>query len=474
MKRDLAISEKGQKIINQIVSMCQNITLNDNGELNCNGEEDKVVKEFAKLLNDFPNFDFVLFMRDYLEVEEIQSVLSKLLNLSIPTLANKINGLEFYNMRILNSAFADSADVDFEGIFGGRIEEFYRALDNDNFEFFEIFFNSRNLLHVTLSREFEDELMQFLNNCIENNTAKPEDLWRFLNRYIYRHNYKFTDEQLDNIAQITPRPIDTYQFFKYKGVDTTKLREVISTNKTLVVKELLGDFGAGISMEGVSQTSFETIWLMIDEIARYQGLDFTDIEELEGSEGSYSKVYRLGTKIIKIGNTLRTQNIPQNCKRFLQPLVRFEFDVKRDGEGSFDRITFQMMEECDRGTVSEEDLYNVYRDIRDCGMVWTDCAPRNLGRLRKPNVVYLPSIKRKGQDKTGVHHTNVGFAKEPKKLEILPAGEFVVLDLDYVFPEDKVEKIPNSARFFYERLEARYQEELKKRKEVKKNTIEIE
>ena len=53
------------------------------------------------------------------------------------------------------------------------------------------------------------------------------------------------------------------------------------------------------------------------------------------------------------------------------------------------KIFLEVTERVDTKTeVTTEELYQLYKKIRALGLVWTDVAKRNVGRLKKDNIVH--------------------------------------------------------------------------------------
>lgn len=144
--------------------------------------------------------------------------------------------------------------------------------------------------------------------------------------------------------------------------------------------------------------------------------------------GSYSAVYEIGSKILKIGKAACTYKVPKNNKRFLQSLFRFQFPFtnQQDYEDDF-RI--EIMEKCDtKSNITDDELYELWEDIRRDGMIWTDISKSNVGRLLRDNKIYFNGIE-------NVYKPNLGF-EENNDVEVLKKGELVLIDLDYVYSID--------------------------------------
>ena len=182
-------------------------------------------------------------------------------------------------------------------------------------------------------------------------------------------------------------------------------------------------------------------------------------------KGSYSNVYKIGEKIIKIGAHQRTtEEIPYH-KRILQPLLRRSV---KDDDGTPDgKFLFHMeaSEEVDTERhIPIDEVYKVYKELRDDGIIWTDPKADNLGRLKKDNVVHFEGIEE-------VDSASVGFAVDiPKDREILKKGELVIIDTDFLYREgDPNIVIGNEHHYKY--YEERYQKEKAQEQENGKSII---
>lgn len=120
---------------------------------------------------------------------------------------------------------------------------------------------------------------------------------------------------------------------------------------------------------------------------------------------------------------------------------------------------------------SKEELYEIYKELRDDGIIWTDAKAKNVGKLMKPNIKYSPKIGEiddNGNITWGSQKyagKAAGFDSQPENQEVLMAGEYVILDLDFVWEEgDKSIIWPSGGSYSFE-FEKRYQEE-----KVKANT----
>ncbi len=212
------------------------------------------------------------------------------------------------------------------------------------------------------------------------------------------------------------------------------LEQQLEENNLEVAKSLLNTYKIeGIKNKGKLVEEYAlTLSTMIKELLKSENSKWIEIEKI--NIGSYSDVYRIKDKILKIGDIRASYEIP-NHTRILQPLVRINFiNEKRNNE------PFACVEIADRiETVAEteenlEKLYEVFADLRESGIIWTDAVFENVGILSKPN---MPSLN--GQE-INVAPNAIGFSGE-KKGRKLNKGDMVILDTDYLYKVDSPEII---------------------------------
>lgn len=138
----------------------------------------------------------------------------------------------------------------------------------------------------------------------------------------------------------------------------------------------------------------------------------------------------------------------RNHRRFLQPLRREE--VKSlDGEFMF---CLEISQAVDMSNITNKDVYEVYKDLRDDGIIWADAKTSNVGRLIYDNKIYFDGIDY--VDKVGT-----GFLTDADYS--LKAGSLVVVDNDQMYDVDEIDYITNTN---YLPFEQRYQKEKHKTK----------
>lgn len=229
-----------------------------------------------------------------------------------------------------------------------------------------------------------------------------------------------------------------------------KLEKRLQDNKIDVAKSLLEK---GIKREKAEKEKLleeysNTLVIMVDELLESEKVRFIDIEFI--GNGAYSDVFQIGSKVIKIGEPRETYKIP-NHPRILKPLTRTNFID--DNKKSFACI--EISDRVDRllpENMNEEELYNLYKKLRQSGIIWTDVKFANVGRLKRKNV---PSLN---GEEVNVAPNSVGFTNEIQD-EGLQRGELVVIDTDYIFDE-KDSNICWANDGYGEKFEQRYQQEL--------------
>lgn len=132
--------------------------------------------------------------------------------------------------------------------------------------------------------------------------------------------------------------------------------------------------------------------------------------------------------MLKVGRERDSYKIPYH-KRILQPLIRVDLsELSKTNKG-----TLEVVEKVDINIkVSEEEVYEIYKELRDDGIIWTDTKQKNVGRLLKDNKRHWN--KSLGQSKKAVGYREGG--EFDLNEEILSKGELVILDSDYIFYEN--------------------------------------
>ena len=114
----------------------------------------------------------------------------------------------------------------------------------------------------------------------------------------------------------------------------------------------------------------------------------------------------------------------------------------------------------------DEELYRIYKELRDDGILWIDCKKENVGRLLKENKTNYCDIRGnelRPEDKA------IGFYGK-KTNRVLSKGELVIIDTDYLITRED-EKNWYKWNNFQNEFSKRYEEE--RRREAQKKAKEM-
>lgn len=318
-------------------------------------------------------------------------------------------------------------------------------------------FNPADLLVMNLTDEkVEPLLLETMCDCIDDDSLRPEDTVWFLEKYINlasrnenvlcnelrihssnmsketksKIQEKITPERALALMQLTDKPLLLKGHLESADLITPEISEYLDTHLDDIVSE--------ISSNSHDQ---DIIKQVVQELLEHEQAKPSDIKYL--SKGGYSHVFKIGEKILKYGKRPRTPEIAHNSEFFLQPLLR----TSLNGSDSL-----EVYEEVNVGATQEE-MYQLYKSLREQGLTWTDIKPDNVGHLKKDNSIHFDGIE-------SVAHNAVGF-KVDRDIPLRKAGEVVLIDLDFVFAEDEKVVIPSqgNSSYFFDKFTSRYQKE---------------
>lgn len=230
--------------------------------------------------------------------------------------------------------------------------------------------------------------------------------------------------------------------------------DIIDGNPSIIINSMINN---SLKINSKEENVNDFISILIEELLKEEKKQYHDIK-LKGT-GAFSFVYLIGNKVLKIGKQRDTFKIP-NHRRFLQPLYRDEIR-KLDDSGVL--LCVEITERVSTTNIKEKDMYIVYKDLRDSGLIWLDVKSKNVGKLLKDNRIYHSTIDYVDKASTGYLTDNN---------EILKKGEPVLIDVDYVYDYDKFikkggERIINQF-YLLKKFEEKYQREILLKKGLKK------
>lgn len=186
---------------------------------------------------------------------------------------------------------------------------------------------------------------------------------------------------------------------------------------------------------------YEFIYLVIIDICHNENIDVLDIEVI--GKGNFSNILRIGSKVVKIGSRRSIERFPNNSY-INAMLLRYKINISKKLS-----LFIEVNELVDTNIiVTEEDLYQLYKKMRNLGLIWTDVKGENVGRLIRDNRIYW-------KEDLIVNDEGLGLDKFIGN-KVLKRGDLVILDNDLIFKEDSSNIIMNNR---CRRLEERYKSE---------------
>lgn len=214
--------------------------------------------------------------------------------------------------------------------------------------------------------------------------------------------------------------------YNIPGVD--KINYILDTDREKLVLDLVYP-KTDLTIDILKQEKiYDTVKLLVEELALKENVHLHDIKHI--ATGGYSNVLQVGSKILKLGKKRKNFSIKNN-KRFL---AGFRGEIQ---SLYFDDVilTYEITEVVDTKHNGNINLYELYKELRDEDLIWTDCNKDNVGILLKDNKVYYKDIDFVDKNATG-------YTSENK--EILKKGDVVILDNDYIFTIDEFQRLFNN------------------------------
>ena len=188
--------------------------------------------------------------------------------------------------------------------------------------------------------------------------------------------------------------------------------------------------------------ALEVIYLIIEDVCKNENIELSNIKCL--GNGAYASVLIIGNKVVKIGIRRVTMSFPNN-PYINATLLRKEIPIN-DKEAFFVEVNERVDDKCE---VSDEELYNLYKKIRDIHLIWLDVEKRNVGRLLKDNIISW-------REELPITDEILGL--EPYRgNDLLKKGEIVILDNDLIFDENNPRLAKMSSTSLQKKFEKKYQ-----------------
>ena len=301
-------------------------------------------------------------------------------------------------------------------------------------------FGIGSILKLTQTMEFRKRF-EYIHEMYKKIRLKYYTIDEFLDNLMeYNEGEYICDnmEQIINSSDIHSL-IKSNLLKKLKQLDSDKFEKLHS----LIVNKM-----TKVNHKFIDSTILFGLTTIVDEIANNENVDISDIEYI--ATGAFTDVYKLGNKVIKFGKNRLTDKIPYH-KRILQPLIR------RKVSSGINDLYIEISEYLQTdNSITDDDAYLIYKELRNDGIIWIDAKRENLGRLEKNNIAHF-------NEPLYVKNETVGYI--PETLygnEPLQKGDLVIIDTDFLFIEDDFDVTHLDSRInteFYRVCEQRYQEE---------------
>ena len=288
-----------------------------------------------------------------------------------------------------------------------------------------------------LDRLNEENQKIFLNILAENKCNIPYSGIMYSKQVIY-----------DNLPLFTENSQNLYSLMKFVKDNPSaysKVKDYIDNNPEKAVNSIFCEINKRVKIEDT--TLKEVVKLIILDVLKNENVKLSDITY---NGGGLSSVLLIGNKVIKIGDRA-TKCFPNN-PYIISPLLRKKLEF--NGESCFVEVT----ERVDTSKkASKEELYQLFKKLRNLNLTWTDIKEDNVGRLKKENIIHW---------RQNLNPTDGVLGLDVKRGEtILKEGDLVILDADFIYDENDPNINYINNKNIYDEFEKRYQREIKKLKE---------
>ena len=297
-----------------------------------------------------------------------------------------------------------------------------------------------------LNKINEDNQGKFLKLLAENKCDIHDLLIEYKgnNRQIIYDNLTLFIENAQNLYALM-------QFVKDKPDALSQVKRYIDDNEEKAMNSI---FCETDRLEKIKEPAMmEIIKLIILDVMKNENVRFSDITY---NGGGFSRILLIGDKVIKLGDRF-TKKFPNN-PYIVSPLLRKEFEINNS------KCFVEVTERVDTSKrPSNEELYQLFKNIRNLGLIWTDIKAVNVGRLNKKNIIHW-------RDKLEPTEEILGLATK-RGTTILEEGDLVVLDADFIYDENDPNINYVDQKSTFDEFEKRYQSEkriLKAKEEVPK------
>ena len=308
-------------------------------------------------------------------------------------------------------------------LFNGNTLNYLASLKLDT-PYYYPFFNHMN----------EETQLQFLNVLLEKEVPISS-----VNFELKGDNKNFIYENILYFAKSSEALYSLKNSVSDNDKALNEINKYIDDHKEQTMESIMYEVKHTASIN--NDTLKDVIELVIEDVMKNENANFSDITF---GSGAFSAVLKIKDKVVKIGTKRQSSTFPNN-PYIVKPLLR------KTLEDNDEQCFIEVTERVDTSeNVSDEDLYQLYKNMRDIDLVWTDIASRNVGRLLKDNVINWRS-NLEPSDKVLELDSSRG------QDIVLKKGDLVLLDADFIYDAKNFNF--NTKRPIVNTFEARYQKE---------------
>ena len=291
-----------------------------------------------------------------------------------------------------------------------------------------------------LNRLNEENQKIFLNILAENKCDISYSMVEYKgnNKQIIYDNLPLFMENTENLYSLM-------NFVKDNSSALSKVKDYVDNNPEKAINSIFCETSNLVKMK--DKTLKEVVKLIILDVLKNENAKLSDITY---NGGGFSRVLLIGNKVIKIGNR-DTKSFPNN-PYIISPLLRKKLEF--NGESCFVEVT----ERVDTSKkASKDELYQLFKNLRNLNLIWTDIKESNVGRLKKENIIHW---------RQNLNPTDEVLGLDVKRGEtVLKEGNLVILDADFIYDENDPDINYTNNKYIYDEFEKRYQREIKELKE---------
>lgn len=377
--------------------------------------------------------------------EILQYIVSDNMNillLNIDLLIEQPNFKEKFIEGLKNYPYTDEIDELFYNIWGclNSKNKFDNFIDSNILKTLSTMNLKSSFYSSMLNRLNEENQKIFLNILAENKCDISYSMVEYKgnNKQIIYDNLPLFMENTENLYSLM-------NFVKDNSIALSKVKDYIDNNPEKAINSIFCETSNLVKMK--DKTLKEVVKLIILDVLKNENAKLSDITY---NGGGFSRVLLIGNKVIKIGNR-DTKSFPNN-PYIISPLLRKKLEF--NGESCFVEVT----ERVDTSKkASKDELYQLFKNLRNLNLIWTDIKESNVGRLKKENIIHW---------RQNLNPTDEVLGLDVKRGEtVLKEGNLVILDADFIYDENDPDINYTNNKYIYDEFEKRYQREIKELKE---------